>query len=225
MIMGKLIVLEGTDGCGKSTQMSLLSERMKKDGRPFRHLRFPQYEKESSALIRLYLGGAFGMQPSDVNPYAASLFYAVDRFASFAQDWKAYYEDGGVLIADRYTTSNAVHQGGKLPPEEQRAFFSWLYELEFEKVRLPEPDLVICLDMPIELSEQLMRKRESATNTTADIHEQHPEYLAQCRKAAAEAAAFYGWKTVSCAANGALRTPEDIHGEIYGLVTACLEGE
>ena len=221
--MGKLIVLEGTDGSGKSTQMELLKSRLERERTEFRRLRFPRYEEESSALIRMYLGGKFGQRPDDVNPYAASTFYAVDRYASYAAEWKKYYEQGGLLISDRYTTSNAVHQGGKLTDGEQTDFFRWLYDLEFEKMRLPKPDLVIFLDMPTALTEQLMRRREQDTSTHADIHEQDMAYLAACRRAAARAADFYGWRTVHCAENGQLRTMEAIHEDIYALVKKCME--
>lgn len=221
--MGKLIVLEGTDGSGKSTQMELLAARMQKEGMAFQRLRFPQYEEPSSALIRMYLGGQFGENPSDVNAYAASTFYAVDRFASYAGKWKDYYDDGGILISDRYTTSNAVHQGGKMEREEQREFFRWLYDLEYEKMGLPKPDLVICLDMPTELSLSLMRRREEDTHTAADIHEKDAAYLAACRQTAGRAAEFYGWQVVSCASDGAVRSAEEIHEEIFGYVRACLE--
>lgn len=221
--MGTLIVLEGTDGSGKSTQMELLSARLKREKTDFRRLRFPQYEEPSSSLIRMYLGGEFGDKPSDVNAYAASTFYAVDRFASFAGKWKDYYENGGVLISDRYTTSNAVHQGSKMEEKEQESFFRWLYDLEYEKMGMPKPDMVIYLDMPTDLSLALMRRREHDTNTTADIHEKNAAYLADCRKTAKRAAEFYGWQVVSCAKDGAIRTPEEIHEEIFGYVRACLE--
>ncbi|MBP3313336.1 MAG: thymidylate kinase [Oscillospiraceae bacterium] len=221
--MGKLIVLEGTDGSGKSTQMELLATRMEQEGLSFRRLRFPRYEKESSALIRMYLGGEFGSKPTDVGAYAASTFYAVDRFASYAEDWKDFYEQGGVLISDRYTTSNAVHQGSKMPPAEREDFFRWLYDLEFTKMQLPCPDLVLRLDMPIELSQTLMRGREAETNTTADIHEKDKAYLLSCREAGAHAAEFYGWQNISCAKDGAVRSREDIHEEIFSYVKRCLE--
>lgn len=221
--MGKLIVLEGTDGSGKSTQMELLAARLEKEGTEFRRLRFPQYEEPSSSLIRMYLGGEFGAKPSDVNAYAASTFYAVDRFASYAVKWKDYYEKGGVLISDRYTTSNAVHQGGKMGENGQTDFFRWLYDLEFGKMGLPKPDLVIYLDMPTELSLGLMRRREQDTNTKADIHEKNAAYLADCRQTAKRAAEFYGWQVVSCAKNGVVRTREEIHEEIFGYIRACLE--
>lgn len=222
--MGKLIVIEGTDGSGKSTQFSLLIERLEKEGKQFQKLKFPQYEEPSSALIRMYLNGEFGEKPEDVNAYAASTFYAVDRYASYKKVWKDYYENGGLLLADRYTTSNAVHQGGKLTGQAREDFFRWLYEFEFGKIGLPKPDLVIHLDMPIETTRLLMRRREQATDTTADIHEKDAAYLEQCRQTALQAADFYGWKTVSCVRDGNLRSIEDIHEEIYGLVETCLEG-
>ena len=221
--MGKLIVLEGTDGCGKSTQSDLLNARLAREGVDFRKLRFPQYDEPSSALIRMYLGGEFGSRPSDVNAYAASTFYAVDRYASYQKVWKDYYNAGGVMLSDRYTTSNAVHQGGKLPDGEREAFFAWLYDLEYARMGLPKPDLVILLDLPVELTEQLMRKREQATHTQADIHEQDEDYLMQCRRTARQAAAYYGWTVVSCAKDGRIRSIEDIHEEIYARVRACLE--
>lgn len=222
--MGRLIVLEGTDGSGKSTQMGLLTERLARERTQFRKLVFPRYSEPSSMLIRMYLGGEFGSHPDDVNAYAASTFYAVDRYASYKQDWGGYYESGGLLVSDRYTTSNAVHQAPKLEPSARREFLTWLYDLEYAKMGLPKPDLVIYLDMPTELSEQLMRQREEKTHTTADIHEQDADYLAHCRAASRDAAAFSGWRIVPCAKDGALRPVQDIHEEIYALVRACMEG-
>ena len=221
--MGKLIVFEGTDGSGKSTQFSLLTKRLEEEGTAFRRLRFPRYEEESSALIRMYLGGAFGSDPEAVNAYMASSFYAVDRCASYLQDWKEDYERGCLFLADRYTTSNAVHQGSKMAESEREEYFRWLYDYEYGKLGLPKPDLVILLDMPIELTRKLMRKREADTDTKADIHEQDLRYLEQCREAAKSAAAFYGWHKVSCAKDGKLRTIEDIHEEVYAIVRKCLE--
>ena len=221
--MGKLIVLEGTDGSGKSTQLELLAARLEREKTDFQRLRFPRYDKDSSALIRMYLGGEFGGRPTDVNPFAASLFFAVDRYASYAQDWKDYYAKGGLLISDRYTTSNAVHQGSKLTGSAQREFFGWLYDTEFEKMRLPKPDLVILLDLPIALSREMLRHREADTHTTADIHEKNTAYLESCRAAAAAAAEYYGWAVVNCAKDGKVRSVEDIHEEIYALARRCME--
>ena len=221
--MGKLIVFEGTDGSGKSTQFELLAKRLETEGTAFHRLRFPQYEEPSSALIRMYLGGAFGDDPEAVNAYAASTFYAVDRYASYQRVWKDYYQGGGLVVSDRYTTSNAVHQGSKVPEGERAEFFRWLYDLEYDRMGLPRPDLVVLLDMPVELSEQLMRKREQSTGTQADIHERDEDYLKKCRDVALHAAKYYGWQTVSCAKDGAIRSVEDIHEEVYAIVKSCLE--
>ena len=221
--MGKLIVFEGTDGSGKSTQFELLAKRLEAEQIGFQRLRFPQYEEPSSALIRMYLGGAFGDDPEAVNAYAASTFYAVDRYASYQRVWKDYYQGGGLVVSDRYTTSNAVHQGSKVPEGERAEFFRWLYDLEYDRMGLPRPDLVVLLDMPVELSEQLMRKREQSTGTHADIHERDEDYLKKCRDVALHAAKYYGWRTVSCAKNGAIRGVEDIHEEVYAIVKSGLE--
>ena len=221
--MGKLIVFEGTDGSGKSTQFELLTKRLETEGTAFHRLRFPQYEEPSSALIRMYLGGAFGEDPEAVNAYAASTFYAVDRYASYQRVWKDYYQGGGLVVSDRYTTSNAVHQGSKVQEGERAEFFRWLYDLEYDRMGLPRPDLVVLLDMPVELSEQLMRKREQSTGTHADIHERDEAYLKKCHEAALHAAAYYGWRTVSCAKDGAIRSVEEIHEEVYAIVKSCLE--
>ena len=222
--MGKLIVFEGTDGSGKSTQFSLLTQRLEQAGKPFYKLVFPQYKEESSALIRMYLGGEFGTNPGDVNAYAASMFYAVDRFASYRKVWQPIYEGETLILSDRYTTSNAVHQAAKEPAENREDFFRWLYEMEYDQMELPKPDLVIYLDMPTEVTEQLMRKRESDTQTKADIHEKDMDYLRLCRQTGLEAAAYYGWHVVHCAQDGQPRKIEEIHEEIYALVAQCLEG-
>ena len=222
--MGKLIVIEGTDGSGKSTQFRRMSEHLEKDGIAFRHLVFPRYTEESSALIRMYLGGQFGDKPTDVNAYAASAFYAVDRFASYKMDWGQWYEEGGVVLSDRYTTSNAVHQASKEAPENREAYLHWLYDFEYNKMGLPRPDLTIYLDVPTDFTEKLLRHREKDTNTTADIHEKDMQYLATCREMGRAAAAYYGWQVISCVKDGQMRSIEDIHEEIYALVKACLEG-
>lgn len=221
--MGKLIVIEGTDGSGKSTQFKLLTERLEQTAQPFKRLVFPRYSEESSALIRMYLGGQFGSNPSDVNAYAASAFYAVDRYASYKQDWGNWYEQGGLVLSDRYTTSNAVHQASKETGEKQGEFLNWLYEFEYDRLGLPRPDLVIYLDVPTDFTEKLMRGREAATNTKADIHEKDMAYLATCRQTGRAAAAHYGWTVIQCVQGDRMRSIEDIHEEIYRYVTACLE--
>jgi dTMP kinase len=221
--MGKLIVIEGTDGSGKSTQFGLLTQRLESEGKAFRRLVFPRYSEPSSALIRMYLQGQLGENPGDVNSYAASAFYAVDRYASYKQDWGNWYEQGGLVLSDRYTTSNAVHQAAKEPPERRSEYLAWLYEFEYERLGLPRPDLTIYLDVPTDFTEKLMRRREQDTNTTADIHEKDTAYLATCRQSGRAAAEFYGWTVIDCVRDGAMRSIEDIHNEIFAHVTKLLE--
>ena len=221
--MGKLIVIEGTDGSGKSTQFKKLTERVTAEGIEFQKLVFPQYAEPSSALIRMYLGGEFGTNPSDVNAYAASAFYAVDRYASYKKAWGEWYDNGGLILSDRYTTSNAVHQTSKEPAEKQQEFLKWLYEFEYDKLGMPCPDLVIYLDVPTAFTEQMMRSREQQTNTKADIHEQDMNYLATCREMGRKAAGYYGWHIINCVKDGQMRSIEDIHEEIYALVKKCME--
>ena len=219
---GKLIVFEGTDGSGKSTQFKLLCDRLAGQGTQFHRLVFPQYSEPSSALLRMYLNGEFGSHPTDVNPYAASTFYAVDRYAAWKKVWGEHYRAGELILSDRYTTSNAVHQGGKLSEGDQPAFFDWLFDFEYQKLGLPQPDLVIYLDMPTEQSLRLLRSREAAT-TKGDIHEVDPDYLALCRQTALRAAAHYGWQRIPCVdGQGQLRTIADIHQEIWACVSQKL---
>ena len=221
--MGKLIVIEGTDGSGKSTQFRLMSEHLKEEGIAFKHLVFPRYDQESSALIRMYLGGEFGTKPTDVNAYAASAFYAVDRYASYKKDWGDWYESGGLILSDRYTTSNAVHQASKETGTAREQYLNWLYDFEYNKMGLPQPDLTIYLDVPTDYTDKLLRHREQDTNTKADIHEKDMQYLTTCRECGRAAAKYYGWKIIDCVKDGAMRTIEDIHEEIYAAVRQCLE--
>ncbi len=220
--MGKLIVFEGTDGSGKATQSQLLFERLGREGADCRKLDFPRYGEPSCAAVELYLHGALGSRPGDVNAYAASTFYAVDRYCSYKQDWGGYYERGGVLIADRYTTSNAVHQASKLPKGERKAFLDWLFSFEYGLLGLPEPTAVFYLDVPTELSERMLRAREAAGHTSADIHEKDGAYLRACREAGEQLVADYGWQYVDCSRGGEMRSIEDIHEEIYRRAKALL---
>ena len=219
---GRLIVFEGTDGSGKATQTGLLCRELDRREISYRKLEFPRYQEESSALIRLYLSGAFGSRPEDVNAYAAATFYAVDRYASYRQDWGTYYEQGGLVISDRYTTSNAVHQTGKLPPEEREKFLDWLFDFEYRLLGLPEPTRVLYLDLPTELSEQMMRHREQETGTRADIHEKDETYLRHCRENAAYVVARCGWTKINCAEEGRVRSAEEIHREVLRQIEDLL---
>lgn len=221
---GRLIVFEGTDGSGKSTQARLMAQRLEREGVRYRVIDFPRYGSPFAEPARLYLQGALGDKPGDVGAYPASVLYAVDRYASYKEDWGGAYEAGELILANRYTTSNAVHQASKLPDGERKPYLEWLYDLEYGKLALPKPDLVIYLDLPNQLSEQMMRRREAATGTAADIHERDDAYLRRCRDNAREVAVLSGWRVIDCARDGAVRTPEDIHEEAWALVSRLLDG-
>lgn len=220
---GKLIVFEGIDGSGKSTQYRLLCQRCQELGIPFENIVFPRYSEPSSALIRMYLDGAFGENPAEVNPYAASTFYAVDRYASYVTDWGANYKNGGLILSDRYTTSNAVHQGCKLPDDRLPEFFDWLYDLEYTRMGLPKPDLVLYLDVDVETSMTRMEQRRAADGSQADIHEKDTEYLKKCLDLGHKAAAHYGWQVINFKENGEMRSIEEKHEEIFQIVQQVLE--
>ena len=170
--MGKLIVIEGLDGSGKSTQTPIIAEELRRQGREVRIVSFPVYESDSSALVRMYLGGEFGNKPGDVNAYAASSFYAVDRFASYAKDWKEFYErPDSIVLATRYTSSNEIHQLAKLERDEWDDFISWAEDFEHEKLGIPRPDMVLYLDMKYEIAMELVSGRSEKTGQKKDIHE------------------------------------------------------
>lgn len=213
-----LIVFEGIDGSGKSTQFRLLCEHMDKLGREYTRIRFPQYDKPSATLLRMYLDGEFGTNPNDVNAYTASTFYAVDRYASYKKVWGDAYRRGDLIVTDRYTTSNAVHQGSKFHGAERQAFFEWLADFEYQKMELPRPDIVLYMDLPIEIAMQNMREREAETGTSPDIHETGVAYLKACAEAAQEAADFFGWHKIRCAEGSTMRPAAEIHQEILGIV-------
>lgn len=216
--MGKLIVIEGLDGCGKSTQLELLPQSLAELGVECQTVSFPNYDSDSSALVKMYLAGEFGSKPGDVNAYAASTFYAVDRFASYKTRWGEFYDNGGTVVAGRYTTSNAVHQASKLDPAQWEDFLSWLYEFEYKKIGIPKPDMVIFLDMPTDVSQKLLSKRYSGDNNKKDIHERDVDYLNHCREAAIFTANYSGWQIVPCANNGEPRTIEEIAADIKSRI-------
>lgn len=222
---GKLIIIEAGDGCGKATQTEKLYTYLVQQGHKVRKLSFPNYESDSSALIKMYLRGDFGQQPEDVNPYAASSFYAVDRYASYKQDWEAFYLSGGILVADRYTTSNMVHQAVKIQGEEQRnRFLDWLWDLEFDKMGLPVPDGVLFLDMPPQFSRQLREGRvDKAGGSQPDIHERNEAYQKQCYESYLAVANRYDWHKIPCVAGGRLKSIEEIHEGIVRVVEGLLK--
>jgi len=207
---GKLIVLEGVDGTGKSTQFALLCDALRRRGVTFRELSFPDYADDSSALVRMYLGGEFGGDPDAVSPYAASVFYACDRYASFKRRWQEDWEAGGLCVSCRYTTSNAVHQGAKLAGDERRAYWEWLFDFEYRLLGIPAPDRVILLDLPAQVALANVRER----GEKGDIHEGDADFLARSAEAAREAAQRYGWTVVPCAEGGVMRSREAIHEDL-----------
>ena len=214
-----LIVIEGTDGSGKSTQAQLTCEALQAAGVDFKRLTFPRYQDDSSMLVRMYLRGDFGSHPEDVNPYAASTFYAADRYASYMTDWKSDWEAQRVIFCDRYTTSNAVHQSSKLPEDQLADFTKWLFDYEYHLLGIPAPTCVIFLDMPPEVSFRMLQKRQGESG---DIHELDHEYLIRCHDRALLVCEQYGWHRVCCAENGEIRPIEDINRDIQKIVFAEL---
>ena len=212
---GKLIVIEGLDGSGKSTQEKLLEEKLKKENFNVNYIKLPNYDDDACILVKQYLAGRFGSKPEDVNAYAASSFYAVDRYVSYNCYWKEKYLDGGIILADRYTTSNAYHQLTKTPRNEWDYFLSWLEDYEYTKLGIPAPDAVIYLDMPIDVSQKLMTGRYHGDESKKDIHEKNLDYLAQCRIAADYSCDKLGWIRINCAENGEALSPEVISEKVY----------
>ncbi len=196
--MGRLIVIDGLDGCGKSTQLERLSAYLQQSGVDYKQICFPDYDQPSSALVKMYLAGEFGDQPDAVNAYAASSFYAVDRYASYKKFWQTDYETNTLIVAARYTTSNAIHQMSKLPESEWDNYLQWLEHYEYELLGLPRPDAVLFLDMPPAVSQQLLSHRYDGDESRKDIHERDTAYLRDCRRCALYAAEKKGWTLVAC---------------------------
>lgn len=223
---GKLIVIEGTDSSGKETQTRKVVERLTAEGGNIMKVEYPNYKSPSSALVKMYLNGEFGDNASEINPYSASTFYAVDRFASYKKEWEKFYNEGGIIIADRYTTSNMIHQASKIDEiTEKTKYLDWLYDLEFVKMGLPIPDMVIFLNMPPEMSIKLMEQRKNKIDgaETKDIHEKDGEYLRKSHKNACYIAERYNWEKVDCVKEDWLRTVEDIGEEIYKKIKLCIK--
>ena len=211
-------MIEGLDGSGKATQAKRLAGALAAEGRKVRQITFPDYASDSSALVKMYLGGRFGTHPDDVNAYAASAFYSVDRFASYKTDWGAFYRGGGVVVADRYTTSNAVHQCSKLPPDQWEAFLAWLFDFEYTTIGIPVPDQVVYLEVDPAVSQRLMTGRYQGDEARKDIHEKDFEYLARSQRAAAWCAAHLGWARVACCQGAEMRPIGAIHADVLKAV-------
>jgi thymidylate kinase len=220
--MGKLFVIDGTDGSGKQTQFKKLQERLTKDGIDYKTVSFPNYESPSSSLVKMYLSGEFGKDAKMVSPYIASTFYAADRYATFQTSYKDYYDKGGIILADRYTTANMVHQAGKISDKaERKKFLEWLFDFEFNLYGLPVPTQVFFLNMPVEKSLELIANRENKFTHSAqkDIHESDRNHLIDSYNAACNVAKDYNWYEVNCVNNNnEVRTIDDIHNEIYNEI-------
>lgn len=218
----KIIVIEGLDGSGKATQAKILTDALAAKGVPVRKLEFPDYKSPASAPVRMYLGGEFGSAPEDVNAYAASAFYAVDRIASYLSSWKLDYEQGAVLISDRYATSNIIYQMPKLSDGERDAYIRWQSDFEYDKLGLPKPDAVIYLDVAPEVSQRLMERRYGGDNSKKDLHESNLRFLLSCRRAAVYAAERCGWHVIDCCRDGDIRPVDEIARDIEKVVTSIL---
>lgn len=219
--MGKLFVIDGTDGSGKQTQFQKLQESLTKDGIDYKVVSFPNYDSPSSSLVKMYLSGEFGENAKEISPYIASTFYAADRYATFQTGYKKYYEDGGIILADRYTTANMVHQAGKIKDEKEREkFLNWLWDFEFNLYGLPVPNEVFFLNMPVEKSIELMKDRENkfTHQDKKDIHERDINHLKDAYEAACDVSKKYNWYEIKCVKNNEIRTIEDIQQEIYNEV-------
>ena len=217
---GKLIIIEGSDGSGKATQTKKLYDRLEQNNYNIKKVEFPNYNSESSALVKMYLRGDFGKHAEDVDPYVCSTFFAVDRYASFKTEWEEFYNDGGIIICDRYTTSNMIHQASKMEVEERDKYLEWLNDLEFNLYKIPKPDCVIFLDVPVEMSQKLMKDRNNKITgeSEKDIHESDFDYLKKSYENSLYIAKKYDWQRINCIKDDNMRTIDDIHEEIYSIV-------
>ena len=221
--MGKLFVIDGTDGSGKQTQFQKLQDRLKKEKINFKTVSFPNYDSPSSGLVKMYLSGEFGDNPNDISPYIASTFYAADRYATFQKGYKEFYNEGGIILADRYTTSNMMHQASKIKDEKDRKrFIDWLFDFEYNIYGLPMPTKVFFLNMPTNVALDLIKNRENKFSHTSkkDIHEKNPDYLEQSYKAACDLAKKYSWEEIKCVReNNCIKTIDEIHEEIFKIIS------
>ncbi|MBQ6152631.1 MAG: deoxynucleoside kinase [Ruminococcus sp.] len=218
MTRAKLIVIDGLDGSGKATQSKILCEKLNELGFKARTLSFPDYESDTSALVRMYLSGELGDNPDDVNAYAASSFYAVDRVASYLNHWKKDYESYDYIVCDRYTTSNVIHQMSKIEDSARQEFCDWLFDYEYNRLKVPAPDTVLFLDVHPAVSQKLIFSRYQGDESKKDIHEKNYRYLLKCRESAVWACENLGWTVIRCSDDEKMRTIEDIAQEILSLI-------
>lgn len=223
--MGKLFVIDGTDASGKQTQLKKLQERLEKENIDYKLISFPNYDSETSSLVKMYLSGDFGENAKDVSPYIASTFFAADRYATFKKELEEYYNNGGIILADRYTTANMVHQAGKIENKEEREkFLNWLWDFEFNLYKLPVPTKVFFLNMPPKYAFELMENRKNKFTNEAqkDIHERDKNHIIDSYNAACEVANKYNWVKIDCVINEKIRTIDEIHEDIYSEVKEIL---
>lgn len=223
--MGKLIVIDGTDGSGKQTQLEILENKLKEQNIDYKKVSFPNYDSPSSSLVKMYLSGEFGQDAKKISPYIASTFYAADRYATYKKDLEEYYENGGLILADRYTTANMVHQAGKIKDEiERKKFLDWLWNLEFDLYKIPIPTKVFFLDMPPKYTIKLMenRKNKFNNNEIKDIHERDTIHLQESYEAACNLVKDYGWVKIDCIKDDRIKTREEIGKEIFDVVKEIL---
>lgn len=222
---GTIISIEGTDGAGKHTQQQLLLKELQKKGYKVVDQSFPNYESDSSAPVKMYLAGEFGKDSNSLNAYQASVLYAVDRMCTYQKDLKSHYEDGKIILFDRYVQSNFIHQCSKIDDmNEKLKFIEWEENLEYDTLGLPKPDLVFFVEMPVEKSIELARARADYKNgQTKDIHEEDTEYLAKSYNNGLALAKELGWNIVHCVDEaGNLKTIDEIHAEIMDIATKFL---
>lgn len=218
--MAKLIAIDGLDGSGKETQSKCLAKYLTEKGKKVRLLSFPTYDGKGSAFVDMYLKGQLGKNPEDTNAYAASVFFTLDRYYSFRTDWsKDYAEKDTYIIANRYTSANAVHQLSKLPRDMWDGFLEWLWDFEFKKIGLPAPDSVIYLEMKPEVSMSLIDSRSQKTGREKDIHESDRNHLVNSYKAALYSSEKLGWKIIHCCdENSNLKPIKDISEDIIAAL-------
>lgn len=216
--MGKLFVIEGTDSSGKQTQLEELKRRFEKEKIEYKSVSFPNYESNSSELVKIYLSGELAENPKEISPYIASTFYAADRYVTFKREYEKYYNNGGIILADRYTTSNMVHQAGKIEDaEERKKFLDWLWDFEFNLYGLPVPTQIIFLNMPTEYAIKLMKNRKNkfTNEEKKDIHERNLEHLKDAYNEALKVSKKYNWYEIKCIKDNRISTIDDIHEEIF----------
>lgn len=223
--MGKLFVIEGVDGSGKATQTEKLYERLVLQGISPLKVTFPDYESDSSVIVKKYLSGELGQKADSVLPKAASTFFAVDRYVSYKTRWEDFYKKNGVVIADRYTTSNMIHQAAKIEEiSEKEEFLNWLEDFEYNIYGLPRPSVTIFLDVPPSIGYEISKNRKNKMNglETLDIHESDREYIKRSYDNSKFIAQKYNWKTINCVKEGKMRTVDDIHNEVYNIIKGYL---